>query len=123
MAVTGSITFINDNLTSKSSVVYNILGSPIKQKDAVNRDVTISYSGDWNDNPTPNRTTYAYPTSITDPNGNSSTVKYRFDAGANIWARSPTLAGSGNTNGKTTSREYGDGLGRLTKQIVNSTGA
>lgn len=115
----------NSSLTSKSSVVYNIVGSPVKQKDARDREVTISYTDDWNDNVT--RYTYAYPTKIIDPNGNattnSSTVEYRFDTGANVWARSPTPAGSGNTNGKTTSREYNDTTGRLTKSKIDTTGA
>lgn len=119
--VTNSTTINDNNLTSKSSVVYNILGSPIKQKDALNREVTISYTDDWNDSVS--RTTYAYPTTITDPNGNYSTVEYRFDTGANVWARSPTPSGTGNVNGKTTTREYNDILGRVTKETIVNSGA
>jgi len=112
----------NDSLISKSSVVFNILGMPILQKDPRNRETDIIYTDNYNDTTT-SRGTYAYPTTIRDANDNVSTIKYRFDIGANVWARSPTPSGSGNTHGKTTSREYNDDIGRLTKQIVETTGA
>ncbi|PYS99128.1 MAG: hypothetical protein DMF63_13750, partial [Acidobacteria bacterium] len=47
----------------------------------------------------------------------------RFDNGANVWARSPTPSGSGNTNGKTTSRTYDDSIGRVVKEKIENTGA
>ena len=113
----------NDDLISKSSVVYNILGMPILQKDARDRETTISYTDttSWNDGVS--RTTYAYPTTISDANGNPSTIRYRFDTGANVWAQSPMPSGSENEDGKTTSREFSDTTGRLTKQIIENTGA
>lgn len=81
----------------------------------------MSYVDVWND--AVSRTTYAYPTTVTDPSGNYSTIKYRYDIGANVWARSPTPSGLGNTYGKTTSREYSDTTGRVTKEKVDNTGA
>jgi YD repeat-containing protein len=86
----------------------------------LDRTTTLTYTDDWNDGVS--RTTYAYPTTVTDAGGYSSTIKYRFDIGANVWARSPTPYGDGNTYGKTTSREY-DNAGRLSKEMVDNTGA
>lgn len=103
----------------QSTVVYNIAGSPISKTTPWNgtntRTVSIGYTDAWNDNPNPNRTTYAYPTSITDPNLQSSTVKYRYDIGANVEATSP--APHNQTHGKTTKRIF-DTHGRLEKDSV-----
>ncbi len=98
-------------------VKYNTAGLPVAQIDPLNRAVSINYADSFEDNQ--NRNTFAYPTVITDPAGNSSMVKYRFDIGANVYAASPAPAG--NTTGKTTSRIY-DALGRLEKETVNNTG-
>ena len=73
----------------------------------------IGYADSWNSGCNP--ITYAYPTSITDPANNSSTVKYRYDIGANIEATSPAPAG--NTYGKTTKRVF-DSIGRLQRDSV-----
>ena len=54
---------------------------------------------------------------------NSSTIEYRYDFGANVWAQSPTPYGSGNSVGKTTSRLYSDTTGRLAKESILNTGA
>ena len=79
----------------------------------------ISYADSFNDNVN-NRNTFAYPTKLTDPANNFSEVKYRFDIGANVQAKSPAPAG--NANGKETVRLF-DALGRLTKQTISNTGA
>lgn len=63
-----------------STVKYNTAGSPVSKTDPLSRTVKIAYSDVWNDGVS--RTTFAYPTSITDPNNQSSTVKYRYDMGA-----------------------------------------
>ncbi len=60
------------------------------------------------------------PTSVTDPASNSSTVKYRYDIGANVWAQSPAPAGQ--NVGKTTEREF-DSIGRLLRETVVNNGA
>jgi len=101
----------------ESTVVYNIAGSPISKTTPWNgtsyRTVSIGYTDVWNDGVS--RTTYAYPTSITDPNSQSSTVKYRFDIGANVEATSP--APHNQTHGKKTKRVY-DTYGRLQRDSV-----
>lgn len=107
----------SESASVESSTKYNIAGSPISKTtpwDGTNtRTVSISYTDSWNDGGS--RTTYAYPTTLTDPANNSSTVKYRFDIGANVEATSPAPAGQ--TYGKTTKRIF-DSLGRLERNSV-----
>lgn len=86
--------------------------------DPLNRTVSIGYADNFDDNT--NHNTYAYPTTLTDPASNSSTVKYRFETGANVYAVSPAPAN--NTAGKTTARSY-DSIGRLQQETVVNTGA
>jgi hypothetical protein len=108
-----------------SNVKYNTAGAPVAQitpsSDSINptRTVKIGYADTFNDDLN-TRNTFAYPTTLTDPAGNFSLVKYRFDIGANVWAKSPAPAN--NTSGKETSREF-DALGRLLKQTLLNTGA
>lgn len=108
----------NSSLAITTSVRYNTAGLPVAQTDPLNRTVSIDYADAFDDNQ--NRNTFAYPTAITDPAGNSSTVKYRYDIGANVYAASPAPAG--NSVGKTTSRIY-DALGRLERETIVNTGA
>lgn len=85
----------------------------------------VGYADNFNS--TPGVSTYAYPTVLTDPagsslgaSGHSSTVKYRYDIGANVDATSPAPAGQ--TYGKTSKRRYDD-KGRLERSsiYVNAT--
>lgn len=107
-----------------TSVKYNTAGAPVAQTDASGRVSKISYIDNYSDSTSPgSRNTYAYPTRITDPAGNYSSVQYRFDTGANVWAQSPKPDGQDNLKGKTTERIY-DNFGRLEKEkIVNHGGA
>jgi YD repeat-containing protein len=111
----------NDTLAVASSVKYNITGSPISQTDPRGRVSTLSYADVWNDSIT--RSTYAFPTTVTDSGGYNTTIKYRYDTGAIVWVRSPTPSGSGNTYGMTTSKTYDDVSGRLIKGKIDNTGA
>ena len=100
-----------------ASLKYNTAGSVVAKItpwDGTNtRTIKIGYVDNWNSGGTP--TTFAYPTSITDPANNSSTVKYRYDIGANVEANSPAPAGQ--TYGKKSKRIF-DGLGRLERDSV-----
>jgi YD repeat-containing protein len=107
--------------TSKTR--YDIAGSPVATIDAMSRKIKVSYVDKFKDNT--NRNTYAYPTKVTDAADNYSEVKYRFDTGLNVWAKSPTPQGSAtapNSRGKETVREYDD-KGRLEKETIDNTGA
>ncbi|HMS41707.1 MAG TPA: hypothetical protein PKE69_15860, partial [Pyrinomonadaceae bacterium] len=112
----------NGSMAVSSQVKYNITGSPISQTDPRGRVTTVSYTDDWNDSVS-RSATHAYPTTITDAGGNFSTVEYRYDIGANVWARSPVPTGSGNLNGKTSSRIYDDTIGRIVKEKIENSGA
>ncbi len=103
-----------------SQTAYNIAGSPVSRTDPRLRVTTISYSDNFNSSGNP--TTYAYPTTVTDPGGFSSQIEYRYDIGANVWARSPTPTGYGNTYGKTTSRTFDDTTGRIVKEMIDNSG-
>ncbi|MGB7208963.1 MAG: hypothetical protein WBD27_09915, partial [Pyrinomonadaceae bacterium] len=95
------------------------------QIDPLGRKVRIGYTDDFQ--PSQSFTTFAYPTTITDPAGtilgdalHSSTVKYRYDIGANVEANSPAPAG--NTLGKKTTRLF-DIYGRLQQETIVNSGA
>jgi YD repeat-containing protein len=96
-----------------STAKYNTAGAVVSQTDPMSRTVKIGYVDNFNTTGTP--AGYAYPTSLTDPAGNSSTVKYRYDIGTNVEAVSPAPAG--NSYGKKTKRVY-DSLGRLQRDSV-----
>jgi hypothetical protein len=96
-----------------SRVRYDIAGSPVAHLDPLNRKVAINYTDVFNT--TGNPASYAYPTTVTDPAGNSSTAIYRYDIGANVEANSPAPAG--NTYGKKTKRIFDD-KGRLERDSI-----
>ena len=104
---------IGTTAASVSKVRYDIAGSPVAQLDPLDRKTAISYTDNFNRAVTP--ATFAYATTITDPAGNSSTIQYRYDIGANVEADSP--APDGNAYGKRTTRTF-DTKGRLDEDIV-----
>jgi YD repeat-containing protein len=108
----------NGALAVTSQVRHNTAGSPVAQIDPLGRTVKISYADFFDDGQ--NRSSFAYPTTVTDPANFSSTVKYRFDIGVNVEAESPAPAG--NPVGKKTARIY-DALGRLERETIVNTGA
>lgn len=108
------------NVTSQ--IKYNTAGAAVAKIDPLNRTVKISYADKFNDGNN-SRNTYAYATKLTDPADNYSEAMYRFDNGANVWAKSPTPQGTGNAKGKETERLY-DTVGRLEREtVVNHSGA
>ncbi len=102
-----------------STMKYNTAGAVVSKTDPLSHTVKIAYADVWND--LVSRTTYAYPTTLTDQAGNSSTVIYRYDIGTNVEATSPAPAGQ--TYGKTSHRDYETATGRLLKNsvLVNAT--
>ncbi len=120
-AAISSDTVCGGGITSQFK--YNTAGAMVSQITpgstiGSTRQVKIGYTDSFNDNL--NRNTFAYPTTLTDPAGFSSQVKYRYDIGANVWAKSPNL--NANTPGKETTREF-DIIGRLERQTVVNNGA
>lgn len=98
-----------------SSIRYNATGSPVLQTDPVGRVTRIGYNDRFNSDGNP--ITFAYPTTITDPAGSSlgdpahsSTIRYRYDIGANVEAISPPR--SGTEPERKTVQTYWDDTGR-----------
>jgi YD repeat-containing protein len=110
----------NSSQAATSKTRYDVAGSPIASIDAMNRKINISYADSFNDGVN-NRNTFAYPTILTDTAENHSEIKYRYDIGANIWAKSPTPSGAGNNRGRETTREY-DAAGRILKEKIENYG-
>ncbi|MGH9800756.1 MAG: hypothetical protein ACRD82_10355, partial [Blastocatellia bacterium] len=86
---------------------YNITGNPTFSRDprysTTNAQTNISYTDAWVNvagNNTANLNTFAYPTTVTDTDGYSSTVKYDFDLGAARFVTDP--------KGAVTMSEYKD---------------
>jgi YD repeat-containing protein len=105
-----------------SSVKYNTAGAPVSQTDPLMRTSKVSYADNFT--PSGGDPTYAYPTMVTDSGGNSSTIQYRYDFGANVWARSPKPEGDSSVQvGKTTSRTYNNTTGRIERETILNTGA
>ena len=106
----------------KSKMGYDINGSVIFTRDALNHQTTISYSdafaanGETLDAPLSFQT-FAYPTTVTDADGYSSSVRYRYDLGAATWKQTPLPNVTTNTPGPTQKIEY-DTAARL-QQVTN----
>ena len=91
----------------------------MKQIDPLDRETEFTYTDTFYPS-LGSTTTYAYPTTVTDPGGFSSTIKYRYDTGANIQAASPAPVGQ--TYGKTSKRVY-DNIGRIERESILVTGS
>lgn len=94
----------NTNYVENKSA-YNTAGSVIFTRDPLNNQTNISYNDSFSDDV--NRNTFAYPTTVTDPGGNSSSLKYNFDFSAIMRTQDP--------KGLAFTKEY-DWAGRLTRQ-------
>ena len=77
-------------LTTK--LVYDAAGSLLSTTDAAGHTNSIGYSDSFSD-ANNGRGTYAYPTTLTDADGNSSHVQYNFDFGAQTRREGPPPAG------------------------------
>jgi YD repeat-containing protein len=69
----------------------NSTGSVLLERDHLWHQKQFAYGDDFSDSV--NRNTFAYPTVLTDEDGNQSLVKYNFDFGATTRTQSPTPAG------------------------------
>jgi hypothetical protein len=88
----------NPNNASKASEYesgYNTSGSVIFTRDPLGHQTSVSYADSFSDGQ--NRNTYAYPTTVTDPDNFSSTVQYNYDFGAVTRTQDPKMAAVVNT--------------------------
>ena len=74
------------------TIKYNTAGAVTANLDALNHQVAISYAESFSDGIN-NRNTHAYPTTVTDANGFTSTATYNFDFGAVTRTQGPPPAG------------------------------
>ncbi len=76
------VTDINNvsKATQVSRTGYNTTGSVTFSRDALGHQTSISYADAFSDQV--NRNSFAYPSSVTDAEGFTSTAEYRFDLGA-----------------------------------------
>ena len=70
----------NASQASENETGYNTSGSVIFTRDPLVHQTNISFADSFSDGQ--NHNTYAYPTTITDPDNFSSTVQYNYDLGA-----------------------------------------
>jgi len=95
----------------------NSTGSVLIIRDHLWHQTSIDYADSFSDSL--NRNTFAFPTKITDADGNYSTVRYNFDFGAVTQTHAPTSGTGGGTTYVDELRTY-DAFGRLT-QATNQT--
>jgi hypothetical protein len=94
-----------------NQIGYNTTGQPIFAMDGIGSRTNISYADNFSDGV--NRNTYVYPTTVTDPDGYSTTTKYNYHTGQVAWAQNP--------KGATVTNEY-DSAGRILKSSSNNGG-
>src|SRR5689334_12634157 len=110
----------NTALFTTTSTKYNTAGAVVSSKDALNHETTVSYADSFSDGN--NRNTFAYPTTVTDPDGYSTTTKYSFDFGAITYTRTPQPNTTSNLPGPEQTFSF-DAIGRLQQQTNLVNGA
>jgi YD repeat-containing protein len=97
---------------------YYTTGTPKSTTDPAGHVSSILYDDSFSDNL--NRDTFAYPTTLTDADGFSSTVKYNFHFGAQTRMQGPPPAGQ--PQGAIQTITY-DNLGRVERTTTENNGA
>src|SRR6185369_7902903 len=97
---------------------YFVTGSPKSVTDPSNHQNSLSYTDAFSDSV--NRNTFAYPTTLTDADGYSSTVQYNYDSGATTRTQSPAPAGQ--PQGAIQTMTY-NSLGQLERVTTANNGA
>lgn len=110
----------NTSQFTTSTMQYNTAGAVVATLDPLNHGVTISYADLFSDDNN-SRNTLAYPTTVTDPGGFSSSMKYNYDFGGATRKQTPSPNVTYNQAGPVQTIEY-DSLGRLqkVKNLVNN---
>jgi YD repeat-containing protein len=97
---------------------YYNTGTPVSTIDAAGHTSSITYADSFSD--TFNRNTFAYPTTITDADGNNSYVQYWFETGVTTRTQSPAPAGQ--TQGAIQTMTYNN-LGQLERITTTNNNA
>ncbi|HXT64127.1 MAG TPA: hypothetical protein VN696_13900 [Pyrinomonadaceae bacterium] len=108
----------NFDKSTRSYIKYNRAGLVIRAEDHYGHGNTISYADSFSDNT--NRNTFAYPTTVTDADGFSSSVKYNYYFGAKTRVEGPPPQGQ--SQGAIQTMQYDDAA-RITRVTTENTGA
>lgn len=111
----------NTALFTMASSKFNTAGAVVSSRDASLHQTLVSYADSFSDGDN-TRNTFAYPTTVTDPDGYSSTAKYQFDFGAMTNRRTPQPNTTSNLPGPEIGFAF-DALGRLQQQTNLVNGA
>ena len=113
----------------ESRAGFNVTGTVAYTTDAEDHKTSFSYTDSFFQNvnrthpdPSYRLRTYAYPTTVTDPDGFTSSTWFNYDLGAGTEARMPLPNVANNQPGPLIRRYY-DAAGRLIKTINVDTGA
>jgi YD repeat-containing protein len=74
--------------STTSKLKYNTAGAVVSSKNALDKEVRIDYADSFSDNNN-SRGTFAYPTTVIDPDNFYSTTKYNFDFGSITYRQTP----------------------------------
>lgn len=114
---------------TESKVGYYVTGAAAISVDAAGRKSSVSYADSFyqnvnrtDPNPQNQLKTYAYPTTVTDPDGFTATTVYNYDMGVATQAQTPLPGSMTNQPGPVT-KSYFDGAGRRTKVTNSVNGA
>jgi YD repeat-containing protein len=109
----------NTAVFTTTKTKFNTAGAIVSSRDALDHEVTVSYADSFSDGNN-TRNTLAYPTTVIDPDGYSSTSKYHFDFGATTYVRTPQPNVTTNMAGPEQTLTF-DVLGRLQQNtnVVN----
>ncbi|MDQ3744341.1 MAG: PKD domain-containing protein, partial [Acidobacteriota bacterium] len=102
-----------------SHLSYDAAGSVVSTTDPLTRQTSFGYADSFSDGNN-SRSTFAYPTSVTDAGGFSTTVQYNFDFGAKTRFQGPPP--DGQPNGIIQTFAY-DGAARLQQETTANNGA
>ncbi len=98
---------------------YYTTGTPKSTTDPAGHQNSVTYGDSFSDNGN-DRNTFAYPTTITDADGFSSTVQYNFDFGGTTRTQGPPPAGQ--SQGAIQTITY-DSIGRVERTTTVNNGA
>jgi YD repeat-containing protein len=113
---------INATFIVTASIKYNTAGAVVQTTDASNHSVTLSYMDRFAQNgvdldPALSFSTLAYPTTVTDPDGYTSSIRYNYDFGSQTWKQTPLPNTIANTPGPKQKVSY-DSVGRV-ERVTN----
>jgi YD repeat-containing protein len=109
----------NTYKTLTSHVTYDAAGSALTTTDPAQHQTSISYADSFSDGNN-TRNTFAYPTTVTDADGFSSTAQYNFDFGAKTRVQGSPPANQ--PNGIIQTFAY-DSAARIQQMTTTNTGA